>query len=51
MLTIHCIGLCEVSTKKISGELTFNIWIEAVLMPDLPKNSVVGIDNAVFHKI
>lgn len=28
----------------------FNTWIEKILIPDLPKNSVVVMDNASFHK-
>lgn len=29
---------------------TFNIWLEKILIPELPKNSVVIMDNASFHK-
>ena len=28
----------------------FNTWIEKILIPDLPKNAVVIMDNASFHK-
>ena len=28
----------------------FNTWIEKILIPDLPENSVVVMDNAAFHK-
>ena len=28
----------------------FNTWIEEILIPDLPENSVVVMDNASFHK-
>ena len=28
----------------------FNTWVEKVLIPDLPKNSIVVMDNAAFHK-
>ena len=28
----------------------FNTWIEKILIPDLPINSVVIMDNATFHK-
>lgn len=28
----------------------FNVWIEKILMPDLPNNSIVVMDNASFHK-
>ena len=28
----------------------FNVWVEKILMPDLPDNSVVVMDNASFHK-
>jgi transposase len=29
---------------------TFNSWIEQDLIPKLPPNSVVVMDNAAFHK-
>ena len=29
---------------------TFNTWLEKILIPELPKNSVVIMDNASFHK-
>ena len=29
---------------------TFNTWLEKILIPELPKNSVVIMDNAAFHK-
>ena len=29
---------------------TFNTWLEEILIPELPKNSVVIMDNAAFHK-
>ena len=29
---------------------TFNTWLEKILIPELPKNSVVVMDNASFHK-
>jgi len=28
----------------------FNTWVDKVLIPDLPENSVVVMDNAAFHK-
>ena len=28
----------------------FNIWFEQILIPELPENSVVILDNATFHK-
>ena len=28
----------------------FNTWVEKILIPDLPDNSVVVMDNAAFHK-
>ena len=28
----------------------FNTWVEKILIPDLPDNSVIIIDNAAFHK-
>ena len=29
---------------------TLNTWLEKILIPELPKNSVVIMDNASFHK-
>ena len=29
---------------------TFNTWLEKILVPELPENSVVVMDNAAFHK-
>ena len=28
----------------------FNTWLEKILIPDLPQNSIVVMDNASFHK-
>ena len=28
----------------------FNIWLEKILVPELPQNSVVVMDNATFYK-
>jgi transposase len=28
----------------------FNIWIEKILLPEIPKGTTIIIDNAAFHK-
>ena len=28
----------------------FNTWLEKILIPELPQNSIVIMDNAAFHK-
>ncbi|WP_373755429.1 transposase, partial [Neisseria sp.] len=28
----------------------FDAWVERILIPELPQNSVVVMDNATFHK-
>lgn len=35
---------CNINTE------IFNCWVEQDLIPKLPKNSVVVLDNATFHK-
>ena len=39
-------GICE---YNIDTDV-FNTWVENILIPDLPKNSVIIMDNASFHK-
>ena len=29
---------------------TFNTWLEKILVPELPRNAVMILDNAAFHK-
>ena len=43
---LFAIGLFECS---VNGDI-FETWVEQVLLPELPKNSVVVMDNAAFHK-
>ena len=43
---LFAVGLFECS---IDGDV-FQTWIEQILLPELPKNSVVVMDNATFHK-
>lgn len=39
-------GIVEVNVDTA----VFNTWVEKILIPDLPDNSVVVMDNATFHK-
>ena len=39
-------GIVEVNVDTA----VFNTWINEILIPELPKNSVVVMDNAIFHK-
>ena len=43
---LFAVGLFECS---IDGDV-FQTWVEQILLPELPKNSVVVMDNATFHK-
>jgi transposase len=49
-------GLCGTSLIGcgiVEGNVdtaVFNTWVEDILIPDLPKNSVLVMDNAAFHK-
>ena len=38
------------STDASTDDLVFHFWIEQFLIPALPENSVVVMDNAAFHK-
>ena len=40
---------CGIVEANVNTEV-FNTWIEKVFIPDLPKNSIVVMDNATFHK-
>ena len=39
-------GICEYNVDSD----VFNAWIENILLPNLPDNSVIVMDNAAFHK-
>lgn len=39
----------ELFECSIDGDV-FQTWVEQILLPELPKNSVVVMDNATFHK-
>lgn len=43
---LFAVGLFECS---INGNI-FESWMKQILLPDLPKNSVIVMDNAAFHK-
>lgn len=34
---------------KVNSDV-FHFWVEQFLIPELPKNSVIVMDNAAFHK-
>ena len=40
---------CGIVEDNVDTEI-FNTWIKKILIPDLPENSVVAIDNAASHK-
>ena len=40
---------CGIVNGNIDSN-TFNVWLEKILMPELPRNSVIIMDNAAFHK-
>ena len=43
---LFAVGLFE---HSINTDI-FKAWVEQTLLPELPKNSVVVMDNAAFHK-
>ena len=47
------IGSAIIAIGLISGSVNkevFTCWVEQILLPNLPKESVVIMDNAAFHK-
>ena len=40
---------CGICDYNINSDV-FNLWTEKFLIPNLPDNSVVVMDNAAFHK-
>ena len=40
---------CVIVNANVGTDV-FNIWLEKILIPDLPQNSIVIMDNASFHK-
>lgn len=40
---------CGIVQANVDTEV-FNTWIDKILIPDLPENSIVIMDNAAFHK-
>jgi len=40
---------CGIVNGNVDSD-TFNTWLEKILIPELPKKSVVIMDNASFHK-
>ena len=40
---------CGIVNGNVDSD-TFNTWLEQILIPELPTNSVVIMDNAAFHK-
>ena len=40
---------CGIVNGNVDSD-TFNTWLEKILVPELPENSVVIMDNASFHK-
>lgn len=48
-LTNNSLTACGIVNGNVDSD-TFNTWLEKILIPELPKNSVVIMDNAAFHK-
>ena len=40
---------CGIVNGNVDSD-TFNTWLEKILVPELPENSVIIMDNASFHK-
>tara|TARA_B100000475_G_C14949350_1_gene295016 strand:+ start:419 stop:904 length:486 start_codon:yes stop_codon:yes gene_type:complete len=40
---------CGIVNGNIDSN-TFNAWLEKILIPELPENSIIIMDNAAFHK-
>ena len=40
---------CGIVNGNVDSDI-FNTWLEKILVPELPKNSVIIMDNAAFHK-
>ena len=40
---------CGIVNGNVDSD-TFNTWLEKILVPELPRNSIVIMDNASFHK-
>lgn len=40
---------CGIIESNVDSEV-FNTWLEKILITQLPKNSIVVMDNATFHK-
>ena len=40
---------CGIVNGNVDSD-TFNTWLEKILVPKLPKNSVIIMDNAAFYK-
>ena len=45
----NLLAACGTVHANIDSDI-FNTWLEKILIPELPKNSVVIMDNASFHK-
>ena len=48
-LVNNSLTACGIVNGNVDSD-TFNTWLEKILIPELPKNSVVIMDNASFHK-
>ena len=40
---------CSVVNTNVDTYV-FNTWLEKILIPDLPQNSIIVVDNVSFHK-
>ena len=47
-LVNNSLTACGLVNDNVDSD-TFNTWLEKILITELPKNSVVIMDNAAFH--
>ena len=48
-LVNNSLAACATVNGNVDSD-TFNTWLEEILIPELPKNSAIIMDNAAFHK-
>ena len=48
-LVNNSLTACGIVNGNVDSD-TFNTWLEKILVPELPRNSVIILDNATFHK-
>ena len=48
-LANNSLTACGIVNSYVDSN-TFNTWLEKILVPELPENTVIIMDNPVFHK-